>query len=95
MERPGGVLVHQLDLSHAVLGWSAPLRNGKALAERYGNKVGYHYEPREDLGLFWSNDPGTTIGAMIRSLGLEEIDAQVGRNRRLQDAARGGPVPSP
>ena len=27
---------------------------------------------------------------MIGSLGLEEIDAQVERNRRLQDAARGG-----
>jgi acetyl esterase/lipase/predicted amidohydrolase len=87
------ILVHQLDLSYALLGWSAPLRDGRALTERYGDKVGYHYEPREDLGLFWSNDPQTTIGAMIRSLGLEEIDAQVERNRRLQDAARGGPVP--
>jgi hypothetical protein len=57
--------------------------------------VGYHYEPREDLGLFWSNDPGTTVGAMVRSLGLEEIDAQVRRNRRLHDAARGGPAPRP
>ena len=65
VEGPGKVLVHQLDLSHAVLGWSRPLRNGKALTERYGDKVGYHYEPREDLGLFWSNDPGTTIGAMV------------------------------
>jgi hypothetical protein len=26
---------------------------------------------------------------MIQSLGLEEIDAQIVRNRRLQDAARG------
>jgi predicted amidohydrolase len=92
VEPPGAVLVHQLDLSYAVLGWSAPLRNGKALAERFGDRVGYHYEPREDLGLFWSNDPGTTVGEMIRSLGLEEIDAQVERNRRLQDAARGGPA---
>ncbi len=91
VEPPGSVLVHEIDLSYAVLGWSAPLRNGQALSDKYGDKVGYHYEPREDLGLFWSNDPKTTIGEMIRSLGLEEIDAQVGRNRRLQDAARGGP----
>jgi predicted amidohydrolase len=92
VEPPGKVLVHQLDLSYAVLGWSAPLDNGKALTAKYGDKVDYHYKPREDLGLFWSNDPDTTIGAMIRSLRLEEIDAQVERNRQLQDAARRGPA---
>jgi predicted amidohydrolase len=92
LKPPGRVLVHELDLSYAVLGWSSPLRNGQALREKYGDRVGYHYEPREDLGLFWSNDPRTTVGEMMRSLGLEEIDAQVGRNRRLQDAARGDPV---
>jgi predicted amidohydrolase len=92
VEQQGKVLVYRRDLSYAILGWSAPLRNGKALTEKYGEGVGYHYEPREDLGLFWSNDPKTTIGAMVRALGLEEIDAQVGRNRRLQDAARGGPA---
>jgi predicted amidohydrolase len=94
VEPPGQVLVHQLDLSYAVLGWSAPLNNGKALTKTYGERVGYHYEPREDLGIFWSNDPKTTVGEMVRSLGLEEIDAQVARNRRLQDAARGTAVPS-
>lgn len=92
VEPPGAILIHELDLSYAVLGWSSPLRDGTALSEKYGDKVGYHYEPREDLGLFWSNDPKTSIGEMIRSLGLEEIDAQVRRNRRLQDAARGGPA---
>jgi predicted amidohydrolase len=89
IESPGKVLVHQLDLSYAVLGWSAPLRDGKGLSDKYGERVGYHYEPREDLGMFWSNDPQTTIGTMIQSLGLEEIDTQIARNRRLQDAARG------
>ena len=89
VEPPGKVLVHQLDLSYAVLGWSPLLKNGKALREKYGDRVGYHYEPREDLGLFWSNDPKTTIGEMMRSIGGEEIDAQVARNRRIQDAARG------
>jgi hypothetical protein len=29
---------------------------------------------------------------MLRSLGLEEIDTQIERNRGLQDAARGSPV---
>lgn len=92
IEMPGTVLVHQLDLSYAVLGWSARLKNGQALTEKFEERVGCRYRPREDLGLFWSNDPETTIGTMIGSLGLEELDAQVARNRRLQDAARGGPA---
>lgn len=92
VEEQGAILVHQIDLSHAVLGWSAPLENGKALTDKFGDRVGFHYDPREDVGLFWSNDPGTSIGAMIRSLGLEELDAQLQRNRRLQDAARGEPA---
>jgi predicted amidohydrolase len=93
IETPGTVLVHQLDLSYAVLGWSARLQDGKALTDKFGERVGYHYEPREDLGMFWSNDRHVTIGTMIQSLGLEEIDAQIARNRRLQDTARGRSVP--
>jgi predicted amidohydrolase len=89
------ILVHQLDLSYAVLGWSAPLHDGKVLSEKFGDRVGYHYGHSEDVGLFWSNDPQMSIGEMIRSFGLEEIDAQIERNRRLQDASRGAPVPQP
>lgn len=92
VERQGQVLVHELDLRYALLGWSSELKEGKALTAKYGDKIGYHYSRREDLGLFWSNDPHTPIGTMIRSLGLEEIDPQVERNQRLQDAARGGPA---
>jgi len=92
-ETPGKPLVRQIDLSYAVLGWSAHLRDGKAFADKYGDKAGYHYEPREDLGMFWSNDSEITVGSMLGSLGLEEIDAQIARNRRLQDAARGRSVP--
>jgi predicted amidohydrolase len=82
------VLVHELDLSYAILGWSGFLKEGMALREKYGERVGLHYDPREDMGLFWSNDPAITIGAMVRSIGGEELDAQVDRNRRLQAAAR-------
>jgi predicted amidohydrolase len=93
VETPGKPLVRQIDLSFAVVGWSAHLRDGKAFTDKYGNKAGYHYEPREDLGMFWSNDPAITIGSMLGSLGLEEIDAQIVRNRRLQDAVRGRSLP--
>ena len=33
------------------------------------------------MGLFCSNDPATPIGAMVRSIGGEELDAQLARNR--------------
>jgi predicted amidohydrolase len=89
VQPPGKVLIHQIDLSFAVLGWTTFLRDGEVLREKYGEKVGFHYDPTEDMGLFWSNDPKTTIGEMVRSIGDEELDAQVERNRRLQDAARG------
>jgi predicted amidohydrolase len=92
---PSKILVHEIDLSYAVLGWSPPLHDGKALTEKFGDRVGYHYGHSEDLGMFWSNDPKMTIGSMIRTLGLEEIDPQIERNRRLQDAARHGPVDQP
>jgi predicted amidohydrolase len=91
---PEKILVHQLDLSHAILGWSSFLRDGEALRAKYGERVGFHYSTREDMGLFWSNDPSTTIGTMIRSIGGEELDRQVERNGRLHTAARGGETAS-
>ena len=89
IEQPARVLVHELDLSHAILGWTAFLENGEALRKRYGDRVGFHYDAREDMGLFWSNDPAQSIGDMVRSIGGEILDAQVERNRRLYDAERG------
>jgi predicted amidohydrolase len=91
---PGKVLVHEIDLSYAILGWSSFLENGEALKRKYGDRVSFHYETREDVGLFWSNDPRTSIGDMVRSIGGEEIDAQVDRNRRLHERASGGRKPS-
>ena len=40
---------------------------------------------------YLGNDPETPIGAMIRSIGGEELDAQLDRNRRLYEAAPGVP----
>jgi predicted amidohydrolase len=81
--REPAVLVHELDLSFAVLSWAPHLKNGGAFKEKYGDRAGYRYSEREDNGLFWSNDPNTPIGQMVRELNLEELDAQVARNRRL------------
>jgi len=90
-----GVLVHQIDLSYALLHWEAVLEEGEALARKFGNKVGFHWYHAEDKGIFWSNDPKTTIGQMIGSLGLTESDANVERVRLLEDKARGGPPVMP
>jgi predicted amidohydrolase len=88
---PERVLVHQIDLSYTLLGWQSPLRNGAAMTEKYGDRVGYHYSEREDVGLFWSNDPQKPIAQMIREMGLEPERTSLERNRRLQDKIRGGP----
>ncbi len=91
----GAVLVHQIDLSYALLHWEAILEEGEALQRKYGDRIGFHWYHSEDKGIFWSNDPKITVGQMIRSLGLTETDANVERIRRLQDKARGGPPVMP
>lgn len=81
-------LVHQVDLSFAILHWSPPLREGKLLSDQFGDRVGYEYFHTESTGVFWSNDPTKPIKTMVHELGLEEMHEQVARNRILQDAAR-------
>ena len=85
---PSSVMVHELDLSHVVLGWSGFLQNGTALTERFGDRVGYHYSSREDIGLFWSNDNTTSIDTFVAEIGGEDIDHQIHRNAALQRFAR-------
>jgi predicted amidohydrolase len=80
---PQQVLVQELDLSYAILPWRSKLQNGAALTERYGARAGFHYYADEDKGIFWSNDPKTTIGEMIRSLGLSEAEPELQRIKAL------------
>lgn len=80
---PERVLVQEIDLSYAILPWSSQLRNGAALKERYGARVGFHYYEDEDAGIFWSNDAKMPIGEMIRSLGLSEAEAERERIKGL------------
>jgi len=88
---PERILVRQLDMSWMILPWQPDLRNGRALQERYADRVGFHYSEAEDRGLFWSNDPQLSIGRMARDLGLEGLDETIERNYRLQNSLRGGP----
>src|ERR1035437_8179343 len=48
---PQSILVQELDLSYALLPWSSKLRNGEALRQAYGDKVGFHYYEDEDCGI--------------------------------------------
>jgi len=89
--REDGVFVEQIDLDYVLLHWQAALKEGKAFDEAYGTRAGYRYDPNENTGIFWSNDPDTPIQEMVRALGLEPWPDQLARSRKLQDKVRGGP----
>ena len=84
---PEQVLVKEIDLSYALLPWSRELRNGEALQEKYGDKVGFRYYEDEDRGIFWSNDPSLTIGQMLRSIGVTEEEEEFRRIEKLYEKA--------
>jgi hypothetical protein len=80
---PQSILVHEIDLSYALLPWSAKLRNGEAFRKAYGAKVGFNYYEDEDCGIFWSNDPQTPIGEMVRSMGVPETEEERAKVREF------------
>jgi predicted amidohydrolase len=84
---PQSILVHELDLSYALLPWSSKLQNGQALRKAYGDKVGFNYYEDEDCGIFWSNDPRLPIGEMVRSIGVLELEEERARVRDFYRAA--------
>jgi hypothetical protein len=45
--------------------------------------VGFRYYEDEDRGIFWSNDPGITVGEMVRSIGVLEIEEEMARVRQF------------
>ncbi|MGH9817237.1 MAG: carbon-nitrogen hydrolase family protein, partial [Candidatus Acidiferrales bacterium] len=83
-----GVLVCEIDLAYAVLHWSSALKEGRAFTRKFGSKVSHSYSVQEGTGVFWSNDPAMSIGAMMRELGLWEMPEAIERSRRAQDRAR-------
>ena len=83
-----GALAISLQLGGGFLHWTANLQDGRALSQRFGERVGYTYSSREDTGVFWSNDPAMSIGTMIKQLGLREMSEALEYSRGLQDKAR-------
>lgn len=88
LKSPGQVLVQEIDLSYAILPWTSGLRNGEALKDMYGAKVGYRYYEDEDCGIFWSNDPRTTIRQMVQKAGLLEVEELLAQVRGAYGRAR-------
>jgi predicted amidohydrolase len=88
---PERILAQELDLSYAILPWSAKLQNGRALQQAYGDKIGFHYYEDEDCGIFWSNDPATPVGRMIRTLGVLELEEE---RARVKDLYRRAGLPN-
>lgn len=86
-----GVLVHQIDLSYAIAGWDPGWDDGVALKRRFGDRVGFAYYFGEDCGIYWSNDPRTSIGQLMRPLGYPEPADDFVKERLLEDKVRGGP----
>jgi predicted amidohydrolase len=90
-----GVMVHEIDLSYQIEKWETGLDGGRSLTRKFGDKVGYYYYGDQDHGIFWSNDPTTTIGQMMGSLGFPNVDDETEYMRGLQDRIRGGPPATP
>lgn len=88
---PDQVLAEEIDLSYVILPWSSKLRNGKALRDKYGDRVGFRYYEDEDCGIFWSNDPATPIREMTRAFGLLEADQELERAREAYAISSGRP----
>ncbi len=94
---PKRVLVEEIDLSYLILPWSRQLKNGAALKEKYGDKVGFRYYEDEDCGLFWSNDPRVTIVEMARSINMADWSQEHARLEKLFERVRasGKSAPTP
>lgn len=80
---PQHVLVEEIDLSYMILPWTPWLKNGAALKEKYGDKVGFRYYEDEDRGFFWSNDPQTSISEMARSINMVDWSEEHARLEKL------------
>ncbi len=65
-----GVLTTEIDLDFRIVHWQAELRQGQALTERFGDRVGFRYLDDEDYGIFWSNDPTLPIAQMLEEAGI-------------------------
>lgn len=83
-----GVMIHQFDLSYAILHWSPTLNQGHPFREKYGDQIEYIYYDDEDTGLFSSNTDDIPIQQMVEEMGEVEMPQHIQRSMKLEVAAR-------
>ena len=84
---PDNVVALELDLGYAILPWSSRLQKGEALRKIYGEGMGFRCYEDEDCGLFWSNNPATTVRDMVRSVGIQEVEEEMASVRQFYKKA--------
>lgn len=89
---PQRVLVEEIDLSYLILPWSPQLKNGAALKEQFGDKVGFRYYEDEDCGFFWSNDPARPIAEMAKSINMTDWSIEHARLEQLFQRTKAGKI---
>ena len=82
--------MEEIDLTYMILPWTERLRNGAALKEKYGDKVGFRYYEDEDCGFFWSNDSRVPIGEMAKSINMVDWSEEHARLNQLFLRVRSG-----
>jgi len=81
-----GALAAEVDLDFRVVHFQPALRDGQALQELYGDRVGFRYSTTEDTGIFWSNDTTTPIGTMLKEVGLLSEQELRGAAKEMREA---------
>ncbi len=66
-----GFVTHEIDLEYRLIHWQPALGEGIDLDKKFGPAMGVRYDPQEDYGMVWSNDPGSSIDALLEKAGLQ------------------------
>ena len=76
-------ILSEIDFSYVTTHWSAELKGGRALKDKFGaDAFGGIYKSEEDNGIWWSNRDDMTIGQMIEAVNVRPRDAEAARAER-------------
>jgi beta-ureidopropionase len=89
------ILVARFDLDYRVMPSRYSWTRGEEMREKYGDRLVQDWSDVGWCTLLTSTDPDMPVGRIVDQEGLEPVPAWHARNIAVQDAARGGPPPSP
>ncbi len=84
-------VVVRVDLDYRVVRWSSLKDYGKALGEKYGDRVNQDWHYEEHMCILTSRDPGLPVAEVMKREGLGTHREDLEPSFPIQDAARGGP----